>query len=142
MTETITGGCHCGSLRYESGAGPIAAAHCQCLNCRKISATGHASFIMLPKAAVTITGAATAYLVEADSGNRVTRHFCPTCGTPVYSTNSGFPDAVFVTASGLDDPEVFQPMMLVYAGRGPAWDLIDPALPRFEGMPPAEAVPG
>ena len=138
MSETITGGCHCGNLTYRSQSGQLLAGHCQCLNCRKISATGHASFMMLPMSAVTVSGEETTYEVTADSGNTVTRHFCPTCGTQVYSTNSGFPDAIFVTAASLDDPSIFSPQMLVYAKRGPAWDIIDPEIPHFEGMPPPE----
>ena len=34
----------------------------------------------------------------------------------------GLPGMVFVRASSLDDPEVFQPQMIVYSSRKPSWD--------------------
>ncbi len=88
----------------------------------------------VPEAGFEQTGALTFYESSADSGNAVSRGFCPTCGAPVYSTNSGMPGLAFVRASSLDDPEIFQPSMVVYAKRAASWDLIDPALRRFEGM--------
>ena len=44
-------------------------------------------------------------------------------------------EAALVRASSLDDPEVFQPGMIVYASRKPTWDHMDPALPAFAEMP-------
>ena len=35
--------------------------HCQCINCQKFIGTGHASNMLLPKAAFSITGEVTAY---------------------------------------------------------------------------------
>ena len=41
----------------------------------------------------------------------------------------------------LDDPEVFRPQMIVFNSRAPSWDLMDPDLPSFEGMPPQADMP-
>jgi hypothetical protein len=92
---------------------------------------------VVPKASVTVKGKVTEYASLADSGNMVTRAFCPRCGAPVYSTNSASPDVMFLRASSLDDPEVFQPQVVVYASRAPSWDVMDGALPSFAKMPPA-----
>ncbi len=43
---------------------------------------------------------------------------------------------IFVRASSLDDPEVFQPQMIVYAPRAASWDHRDPTVPAFDEMPP------
>ena len=50
------------------------------------------------------------------------------------------PGLVFVRASSLDDPEVFQPELVVYTKRAPSWDRVDAKLPAFEGMPPPQTV--
>ena len=71
----------------------------------------------------------------ADSGNIVSRGFCPNCGSAVYSTNSGMPGVVFPRASSLDDPEIAKPQMIVFASRAPSWDHVDPELPAFPTMP-------
>jgi hypothetical protein len=138
MATAIKGGCLCGAVRYESQAEPIMAGHCQCLDCQKDSGTGHASHVMFPKAVVTISGPTKEYRSRADSGNTVTRSFCTNCGSPIYGTSTGFPDMITVRAGSLDDPGLFKPQMVVYAVRGRAWDGVDPALPRFERMPPMQ----
>jgi hypothetical protein len=61
--------------------------------------------------------------------------------SPVYSTNSGFPGFIFVRASTLDDPSVFQPQMIVYTRNATPWDRPPEGLPAFDGMPPAEQMP-
>jgi hypothetical protein len=45
---------------------------------------------------VTFAGEATAWTRTAESGNAVTFHFCPTCGSTVYWEGQGFPGYVAV----------------------------------------------
>jgi hypothetical protein len=135
VSAVLTGGCECGAIRYECSAVPIMAGHCHCRSCQQASGTGHASHLMVPKAAITINGAATVYERGADSGNTVRRGFCPRCGSPVWGESSGFPDVVVLRAGSLDDPERFRPGAVVYAANAPGWDHMDPALPSFPGMP-------
>ena len=88
-----------------------------------------------------VSGEVKFYDAPTDSGNMVSRGFCPTCGSAIYSTNSGMPDLAFPRALSLDDPEVFQPQLIVYAKRAASWDKMDTALPAFEGMPPPQDMP-
>jgi hypothetical protein len=134
------GGCLCGDVRYSCSAEPAMAGHCHCVDCRRSSGSGHSSHLIVPKAQVTVTGKVTEFASPADSGNMVTRAFCPRCGAPVYSTNSANPGVMFLRASSLDDPEVFRPQMVVYASRAPSWDVMDGALPSFAKMPPSPPV--
>lgn len=136
MTTTFTGSCLCGAVRFEAKGEPGIVGHCHCVDCRKSSGTGHCTHAMMPEDAVTIEGATTRFDKPADSGNMVSRHFCGTCGAPVYSTNSGMPGMIFLRASSLDDPDILTPGMIVYAGRAPGWDTMDDSLPAFETMPP------
>ena len=129
------GGCACGVFRYVAAAEPLLSLHCQCRDCQRMSGTGHASHIGFPKPAVKLQGKATHWQKAADSGNMTTRAFCPTCGSPVYSTNSGTPDFFVVEAASLDDPSRFKPQMVVYTSSAFARDQLDPALPRFPKMP-------
>ena len=135
-TTGFAGGCLCGAVRYESDEDPALAGHCYCTDCRRTSATGHASHIGIPDTALRVTGEVRFYDAPTDSGNTVSRGFCPTCGSAVYSTNSGMPGMVFPRASSLDDPEAFKPQMNVYTKRAPSWDRPDADLPSFEEMPP------
>ena len=137
---SFTGGCLCGAVRYE-GREQKGGGHCHCLDCRRTSGTGHGSHMIVPEPAFTMTGELRFYESPADSGNIVSRGFCPSCGSAIYSTNSGMPGLVFVRASSLDDPEVFQPQLVVYTKRAASWDLVDPALPGFPEMPPPQDLP-
>ncbi len=141
MNAVFTGGCLCGAVRYESSSEPVIAGHCHCNDCRKTSGTGHGSHIGVPRAALQVTGDVKFFEAPTDSGNTVARGFCPTCGSAIYSTNSGMPDLAFPRASSLDDPEVFQPQVVVYTKRAPSWDHMDPSLPAFEAMPPPQDMP-
>jgi hypothetical protein len=91
--------------------------------------------MVVPKHAVSVTGNVTLYERSSDSGNSVSRAFCPDCGAPVYSLNSSMPEMIFIRASSLDDPELFEPKMVVFTSRAPSWDHIDPDLPAFTTMP-------
>lgn len=135
MSEGFSGGCLCGAVQFESQAGPVVTGHCHCTDCRKTSGTGHASNLCVPKAVTKITGTVSTYDKPADSGNIITRAFCPTCGSPIYSLNSAMPEMIFFRASVLDDLEVFQPQMAVYRRSAPSWDLADPGIPNFDVMP-------
>jgi len=137
LSEKYTGGCACGAIRYEIGAEPMFQNHCQCLDCQHQSGTGHGSYLTFPRQAVKQTGDAKLWDRVADSGNVKTRAFCPSCGSPVCMTFAAMPDIFTVHAASLDDPGRFRPQVVTYAVRGQAWDPIDPALPRFDRMPPA-----
>ena len=139
---SFSGGCLCGAVRYESSAEAAIAGHCHCDDCRKTSGTGHGSHMAVPEQAFELTGEVRFFDKPADSGNMVSRGFCPTCGSAVYSRNSGMPGMAFVRASSLDDPNVFRPQLVVYTKRAATWDLIDTSLPSFDGMPPPEQMPG
>lgn len=135
---SFSGGCLCGAVRYEVMAEPAIAGHCHCDDCRRTSGTGHGSHLGVPEESFSVNGEITFFEKTADSGNLVSRGFCPTCGSAIYSRNSGMPGLAFIRASSLDDPTVFKPQMVVYANRAAPWDVMDASLPAFDDMPPAQ----
>ena len=89
MAKGFSGGCLCGAVRFESTNDAMLAAHCHCIDCRKSSGTGHSTHVVVPEDGFSVSGEVRFYDHPADSGNVVTRGFCPTCGSPSYSKNSG-----------------------------------------------------
>ena len=137
MSAAYTGGCACGAIRYEISGEPLVMTDCQCRDCQRMSGTGHGSYLAFPdKGRVKLTGKATHWDHVGDSGNVKTRAFCPTCGSPVYLTSVAMPQLFSVHAASLDDPSRYEPQMVLYRIRGYAWDHLDPAVPKFEKMPP------
>ena len=137
MTEAYAGGCACGAIRYEIDAEPLLMSDCQCRDCQRISGTGHGSYLSFEgRDKVTLSGEAQCRDTTGDSGNVKTRAFCPTCGSPVYMTFAAVPDQFIVHAASLDDPGRYRPQLVTYTASGHAWDQLDPALPKFDRMPP------
>ena len=136
MSTSYSGGCCCGAVRYTCSSEPMMPGHCQCSYCRKLSGSAHASMFALPKQALKLQGELKFFEFTADSGNRVRRGFCTECGSPVYNENLAMPDLAFLHASSLDDPEIFQPGIVVFTDSAVSWDRVDPNLTRFPGMPP------
>jgi hypothetical protein len=138
MAKVYSGGCACGAIRYEIADETVFSNHCQCRDCQRKSGTGHGSYLTFPSlSAVKLSGAATHWEMASDSGNRKTRAFCPACGAPVYLTFAAMPDVFTVHAASLDEPERFKPQVVTYTAHGFSWDTLDPALPKFDKMPPA-----
>lgn len=135
MAEGLSGGCLCGAVRYQSTADPKLVGHCYCVDCRKASGTDHGTHLVTPEDGFTVSGEVKFYDHPADSGNIVSRGFCPQCGSAIYSKNSAMAGVVFVRASSLDDLEVAKPQVIVYASRAASWSQFDPNLPSFPEMP-------
>jgi len=137
MSAALAGGCHCGAVRYVARGEPLAAGHCQCSDCRRLSGTGHTSSVTVRLADLRVTGTPQGYTHATDSGNTLTRYFCGHCGAPLYSVNGTLPDRVNLRASSLDDPSRFHPQSVAWSDSAPAWDVMHPTLPRYpRGRPP------
>jgi hypothetical protein len=132
---SITGGCLCGQLRYEIAAeAPTVARICWCRVCQFIGAGSGTANAAFPKAALSVTGERAVYESIADSGSRMRRTFCPTCGTPVFSEAEPRPEAIIVRVGTLDDPELGKPVGTIWTKSAPSWACIDQGLPRGEGQ--------
>jgi hypothetical protein len=136
MSEPYTGGCACGTIRFEITGEPLFQNDCQCRDCQQMSGTGHGSYLTFLRKDVKQSGEAKPWNLVGDSGKVKTRAFCPACGSPVSMTFSAAPEVFTVHAASLDDPGRYKPQVVTYALRGHAWDVLDPALPRFDRMPP------
>ncbi len=84
MTTLRTGGCLCGAIRYESSGEPVFALQCHCRDCQRQTGSAYVAAVRVPAAEFRITkGKPKHYIAKADSGNEITRVFCPDCGSPI-----------------------------------------------------------
>ncbi len=140
MRVEFSGSCLCGAVQFESRSAPLTVGHCHCEDCRKSSGTGHCTHMAVPAAAFAVTGTPMSFDKPANSGNMVTRNFCGTCGSPLFSTNAAMPDLVFPRASVLQDPDKYAPQLTVWSKRAVVFDPVDAALPQFETEIPPEVM--
>jgi hypothetical protein len=132
----ITGGCLCDAVRYETSAAPILTRLCWCRLCQYIATGNAAVSVCFPTSGFSVTGETRDYQSVADSGNRMHRRFCPTCGTHLFSEAESRPHLVFVRAGSMDDPEIARPAATIWAAKAPSWAQINDHFPQWEGQPP------
>ncbi|WAG76758.1 GFA family protein [Metapseudomonas furukawaii] len=119
--KRVTGGCLCGDVRFVASGRPYRVGLCHCLDCRKHhGALFHASAIF-PESAVAIEGRTQSY---------AGRHFCPRCGSSVFSRSG---DEIEVNLGALDAPDQFQPTYELWTVRREAWLPPFPLARRYPG---------
>jgi len=136
MATPFTGGCMCGAVRYECSAEPVMTANCHCRDCQRATGTAYVSVLFVPRTAVKITGEVKYYDVKGDSGNILSRGFCPTCGSRLFGRPAVLPDLMGIMPGSLDDPSSHRPAMDIYTSSAQPWDHMNPELPKFPKGPP------
>ena len=104
MSETMTGGCQCGRVRYAVEVADDAAYLCHCRMCQRATGGFAAAFKEVPRAAVQ-------WISEPDryrSSPIAERGFCKTCGTPLTYEGDGS-SHMDLTVGSFDDPARFHP---------------------------------
>lgn len=135
MRVPFTGGCACGAIRYECSADPLFSWNCHCRDCQQASGGAFCPVLYVEKAALSLTGESKYYDVRAESGNLVSRGFCPQCGSPVFIQAELVPRLQGLWAASLDDPSQFQPSVQVWCGSAQPWDYLQSTLPQIEKAP-------
>jgi len=71
----------------------------------------------------------------AQSGKKLDRNHCPTCGARVFTSNlESFPGTIFVQLGSLDNPKGIKPILEMFTKRRLEW--VKPLdLPQFTDMP-------
>lgn len=137
MSQSMTGGCLCGAIRYEISAEPTMQAVCHCSHCQKQSGSAFSTIIGVPEGALAVTGEVRTYVDHGESGGEVLRQFCANCGSPLFSRVAVAPGMVFIKTGTLDDPAgAFRPQVHIFTKSAQPWVRTDDA-PAFATSPGA-----
>jgi hypothetical protein len=122
-TMRIDGGCYCGDITYEAEADPTQTRICHCTDCQQLTGTAFRMVVATPKGSFKLlTGAPTAFLKTAESGSVREHGFCPSCGTPLYSTAPGpGPKAYGVRVGTIRQWDQFVPTLQVWTRSEQPW---------------------
>lgn len=105
MSETHTGGCQCGAVRYALSHALHDTAHCHCRMCQRSVGATLVTWTTVPRTAFAWTSGTPAAYRSSPSA---TRTFCPACGTSLTFDLDG--DVMIdVTVASLDDPDAAPP---------------------------------
>jgi hypothetical protein len=131
----LSGGCQCGTIRYQISGEPIVAAICHCSMCRRANAAPAVAWAMYDRSQVTfIKGSPTIYKSSPDAQ----RGFCQVCGTQVSFTADYIPGLIDITIGSLDRPEMVTPTLHYWDSLRLPWVRIADELPKFPEFPPNE----
>ena len=120
-TMTSHAACSCGQLQLTIEGEPSRNAMCHCLACQRRTGAVISNQVRYRNDQVTITGKSTEWKRRADSGNAMTFHFCPVCGSTVFWENAGFPGHVSVAIGNFADPSFPAPSIAVWEDSRHPW---------------------
>ncbi len=136
MTDVpLIGGCLCGDIRYQITPPALFVSQCCCKDCQKATGTGHTTIVGIHKDQLRLHGTPATYTNAGESGGKVTRHFCGRCAGRLYTSGDMPGDYIMVQAGSLDDPGAVTPQNAIYVKDKVSWDMLDPDLPQFPGLP-------
>lgn len=111
--------------------------NCHCRDCQRFSGGGFVSVIVVPADALKLLqGSPRFYDSPSEAGGHIHRGFCAECGSPVLARFDSAPQVVGIRPGSLDDPGWFQPQLDMWTSDAQPWDVMNPALPKFEKYPP------
>ena len=114
--------CRCGQLTASCTGEPVRVSVCHCLDCQKRTGSAFSAQARWPAKEVAIEGESRTWVHFADSGNRITHHFCPECGSTVhYSIDGKFDGLIAIPIGAFADPNFPAPKFSVWEGRKHGW---------------------
>jgi len=132
----ITGGCHCGAIRYQADGQALMHALCHCKDCRRHAGAPMVGWSMYRQDGVKVTTGAPKVYASSEHGRR---HFCPECGTGLfYSNDAVLPGIIDIQSATMDDPDLIRPQAHMQVAERIGWMAHAHELPTFERYPPQE----
>ena len=130
--ETFSGSCLCRSCVYRIDGDIEPAGVCHCEDCRKVTGSPFGVSFRVLKDRFSMDGKTASYVKAADSGVMLTRHFCPSCGSPLFTESTNHPDAIYVKAGTLDQPAAIRIERQAWIASRVDWAAIPAGIASYE----------
>ena len=131
----ISGGCYCGSLRYESVGDIEASIQCHCRECQYITGGNPNVIMIMPLNGFEFVNGIPKTFKRKDIENAVTRLFCENCGTGIGTKNPNRPNSIILKVGTFDDPSIFKPDIAIFTIDKQKFHYIEDGLKSFERRP-------
>lgn len=101
-----SGGCLCGSVRFEARGEPLRTMVCHCRFCQRVTGSSSFAEAMYPMDAVSLSGITpSSHAHRSEGSSRLVHvHFCPRCGSTVSLTFDRWPQVRGLARGAFDDP--------------------------------------
>jgi hypothetical protein len=88
----IDGQCHCGRIAYEAEIDPVRVSVCHCTDCQALTGSPFRVTVLCDGGLVRLTrGTPKIYAKTGDNSGTRFQHFCPDCGSPLFTSGEGGP---------------------------------------------------
>ena len=135
----LKGACMCGRVQYEIATQPRFMYQCYCGKCRAASGASFVTNMIVDADSFSITAGKDSLAAFESSPGKL-RHFCSTCGSPIYSQGEKTRQVVAVRCGTLlQDPGVRVAYHAFVASKAPWVDIHDDQ-PQFSEWPDAALV--
>lgn len=136
MTETLTGGCVCGAVRYEVKPGfrmkPYA---CHCTDCQKRTGSAFGVQMGIVESDLILLGELITGTFRQPSGVVATYYACTKCLSKIYVLNSERPGFANIRAGSLDNSSDLNPVVHFWTRSKQLWIAIPEGVPTLETQP-------
>lgn len=125
---TITGGCQCGSIKYELTGTPKMLYICHCKDCQKQSSSAFGmSLRMDPHDIAFLQGEnrLKTWDTRGEDGAIKRCAFCPDCGTRIIHGSDDPDEEISIKAGSLDDTSWLDPVAHIWLQSAQPWVSID-----------------
>jgi hypothetical protein len=129
------GACLCGAIEFEITGAIDSLIHCHCSLCRKSTGTAYATngFVNtadfeLKKGEDNLSG------FSVKPGRK--RHFCKTCGSPIFSSNADDPTRIRIRAGLISSDIAERPVAHIFAASKANWDEIESTVSTYDEYEP------
>jgi len=130
------GKCLCGAVEITINGDISDIIHCHCSLCRKNSGTAFATNGFINAADFKlISGGNNLSTFTFKPGRN--RHFCTSCGSPVYSSNDQDPERYRIRLGILDSDIAEKPISHNFVSSKANWEDLDVELPRYDSFEPS-----
>lgn len=86
----IDGQCHCGTVTFEAEIDPERVGICHCTDCQSLTGSAYRVTALVGRDDIRLTGnRPKLYRKTGDNGAARLQYFCPTCGSPLFTTGEG-----------------------------------------------------
>ena len=113
--------CSCGQPQLTIEGEPSRISMCRCLERQRRTGAVISNQARFRRQQITFGGEAADWKRRAKSGNALTFHFCPVCGSTVYWEGEGFPGYVAVAIGSFADLNFPAPTIAVWVELRHPW---------------------
>lgn len=118
----LKGSCLCGEITYSADTDPLFMVTCSCKSCQRACGSSFTTNVLIQSDSFKVdSGECATYSRTADSGNTITRHFCPNCGSNIYGTNAARKDRMVIRTGTLDDTSWVKPGLGIWRNAAMEW---------------------